>query len=101
MKKYNIAADDPEYYPRYLADTDINLILSGHAHRGQFRFFGRGFYAPGKGFFPKLTSGVYDNRLVISRGLANTIKLPRINNPEDLVIVDTISNCTKKRRVML
>ncbi len=78
----------PEYYPRYLADTDIDLILSGHTHGGQWRIFGHGIYSPGQGLFPKLTSGVYDDRLVISRGLANTIRAPRINNPTELVIVN-------------
>ncbi len=78
----------PEYYSRYLSHTSIDLILSGHAHGGQWRIFGRGFYAPGQGFFPKLTSGVHDGRLVISRGLANMVKLPRILNPKELVIVD-------------
>ncbi len=78
----------PEYYPLCLADTDIDLILSGHSHGGQWRIFGHGIYSPGQGFFPKLTSGVHDARLVISRGLANTIRAPRINNPPELVILD-------------
>ena len=75
----------PEYYPEYLAGRDIDLILSGHAHGGQWRFFGRGVYAPGQGLWPKLTAGVHDGRLVISRGLANTAGFPRINNPMEIV----------------
>ncbi|MCD8398817.1 MAG: metallophosphoesterase [Lachnospiraceae bacterium] len=78
----------PEYYPKYVRKTSADIVLSGHAHGGQWRFFGHGIYAPGQGMFPELTSGVHENRLVISRGLANTAKIPRFFNPTELVIVD-------------
>ncbi len=77
----------PEYYPKYLKERNIDIILSGHAHGGQWRIFGQGIYAPGQGIFPKLTSGVHDGRLVISRGLANHNKIPRIFNPPEIVVV--------------
>ena len=77
----------PEYYPQYLRERKIELTLSGHAHGGQIRLFGQGLFAPGQGFFPKLTSGVTDGRLVISRGLANCAKVPRLWNPTELVYV--------------
>lgn len=78
----------PEYYPKYLAGRDIGLVLSGHAHGGQWRFFGRGIYAPGQGIFPKYTSGMYDSRLIVSRGLRSTFPIPRINNPTELIFID-------------
>ena len=78
----------PEYYPRYIKNTDIDLIVSGHAHGGQWRFFGRGVYAPGQGLFPKYTAGVHDNRFVISRGLKQTAIPPRIFNPREIVVID-------------
>ncbi len=78
----------PEYYPRYLSQLPINLILSGHAHGGQWRIGNRGIYAPGQGWFPKLTSGVIDGRLVIGRGLSNTTWIPRFFNPREIVVVD-------------
>ena len=78
----------PEYYPKYIKNTPIDLIVSGHAHGGQWRFFGRGVFAPGQGLFPKYTSGVYDNRLVVSRGLKRTLIPPRIFNPCEIVIID-------------
>ena len=59
----------PEYYGKYLSEYDIDLVVSGHAHGGQWRFFGRGVFAPGQGLFPKYTSGVYDNKLIVSRGM--------------------------------
>lgn len=80
----------PEYYPRYLARRPIELVLSGHAHGGQWRLFDRGVYCPGQGLFPRLTSGVVDNRLVISRGLANHTLIPRLNNPPELVYLEGI-----------
>ncbi|HPE95528.1 MAG TPA: metallophosphoesterase, partial [Bacillota bacterium] len=78
----------PEYYDEYIKPLPIALTLAGHAHGGQIRLFGRGLFAPGQGVFPKYTSGVYDNRLVVSRGLSNTAKLiPRLWNSPELVYI--------------
>ena len=79
----------PEYYP--LIPKGIELILSCHAHGGQWRFFNpvkgrsQGVFAPGQGIFPKWTRGVYDGRLVVSAGLANTAWAPRLFNPTEVV----------------
>ena len=81
----------PEYFPTYLADRDIDLVLSGHAHGGQWRLFGRGLVAPGQGLLPKLTSGIHPGvrgKLVISRGMGNGTWIPRINNPCEVVIIE-------------
>lgn len=78
----------PEYYEKYLKDLEIDLIVCGHAHGGQWRFFGRGVFAPGQGLLPKYTSGVIDGRAVISRGLKRSRKIPRIFNKPELVIID-------------
>ncbi len=78
----------PEYYPIYLADKEIDLIVCGHAHGGQWRIFNRGVYAPGQGLFPKYTSGVIGGNCVISRGLGDHTKIPRIFNPRELVIIE-------------
>lgn len=78
----------PEYFNRYLRPFDIDMIVSGHAHGGQWRFFGRGVYAPDQHLFPKYTSGVHENRLVISRGVVNTVPFaPRFFNPCEVVTV--------------
>ena len=88
--KYRILlCHHPEYYPAYLKNRNIDLILSGHAHGGQFRFFGRGVFAPGQGILPKYTSGAHDGRFVISRGLCNTAKpIPRLFNPTEVVFIN-------------
>ncbi|MBQ8173896.1 MAG: metallophosphoesterase [Clostridia bacterium] len=79
----------PEYYTRYIHEKDIPLTVSGHAHGGQWEFFGRGVFAPGQGLFPRYTAGMYDSRLLVSRGLAiGSPGIPRINNPRELAIVD-------------
>ena len=78
----------PEYYAKYLRDKDVDLVLAGHAHGGQWRLFGRGLYAPDQGIFPKYTSGVHEGRLVISRGTANTGgMIPRLFNPREVVCI--------------
>lgn len=77
----------PEYWARYIRPLPIELTLSGHAHGGQIRLFGRGLYAPGQGLLPRYTAGVYENRLVVSRGLANTTVVPRLCNPTEMVYV--------------
>ena len=76
----------PEYYPK-LRQYPIDLILSGHCHGGQIRVRNRGVFAPGQGLFPKYHHGVYDGRLVVSSGCANTASIPRFGNEPEVVIL--------------
>jgi len=78
----------PHYYDRYLKETDVDLVLSGHAHGGQWRIFGRGVFAPHQGLFPKYTSGIHDGRHIISRGAVNNTKMiPRFFNPCEVLSI--------------
>ena len=77
----------PEYFP--LIPRVVDLMLSGHAHGGQWRFFGHGVWSPGQGFLPRWTKGVYEGRLVVSAGLANTASVPRLFNPCEVVYVES------------
>lgn len=77
----------PEYYEPYLKDRNINLILSGHAHGGQIRIRNQGIYAPGQGLFPKYTKGIYDGKLIVTTGAANTASVPRWGNPCEVVMI--------------
>ncbi len=81
----------PEMYRDYVSGRDIDLTLCGHAHGGQIQIAGHGLYAPGQGFFPKLTHGLYDNgKMLLSRGMTNGAKprVPRIGNPCELIILN-------------
>ena len=81
----------PEYYEPYIRPLSIDLTLAGHAHGGQWRFFGRGVYAPGQGLFPRYTAGLYEERLLVSRGMANASKgIPRLNNRPELLVLDLV-----------
>lgn len=88
----------PEYYDQY-SRYQHDLVLSGHAHGGQWRLPGliNGLYAPHQGLFPDYAGGLYEyegGTLVVSRGLDRWgIKLPRIFNRPELVIIEVIGNC--------
>ena len=77
----------PEYYEQYVKNNGIDIIVSGHAHGGQWRIFGIGVYAPGQGLFPKYTSGVHDGCFVITKGLKKNW-IPRFFNRKEIVIIE-------------
>ena len=78
----------PEVYRDHVAGRNIDFTVCGHAHGGQIQLFGRGLYAPGQGFFPKLTHGIHDGgHMMISRGMSNGTRAPRINNPYELILL--------------
>ena len=87
--KYKILLSHrPELYEPYLKERNIDLIVSGHAHGGQMRLFGKAIFAPNQGFFPKYTDGLYDGKFLVSPGLENTRKwIPRIGNPKKFYIL--------------
>lgn len=83
----------PEYISTY-ADSGVDLIISGHAHGGQWRipwFIDNGVYAPNQGVFPEYTGGLYkfnNTQLLVSRGLdKQSVELPRIFNRPEIVIL--------------
>lgn len=82
-----ILSHHPEYWP-LLKDENIDLILSGHAHGGQWRFFGHGVWSPGQSWWPRYTKGVYEGKLVVSAGLSNTTWVPRLFNPTEVVYIE-------------
>ncbi len=78
----------PEHYKKHLKNKNLDLVLSGHAHGGQCRPFGIPLYAPGQGLFPHYTSGLYDGKLIVGRGLSDVRALPRLFNPIEIVVID-------------
>lgn len=81
----------PETFDAYVME-DIDLVLSGHAHGGQFRLpFIGGVVAPNQGFFPKYNAGVYaknNTTMIVSRGIGNSIIPVRFNNRPEIVVVE-------------
>lgn len=81
----------PELFETYVA-CGVDLVLSGHAHGGQFRLpFIGGLIAPDQGLFPKYDSGPYTDgitNMVVSRGLGNSIIPFRFNNRPEVVLVE-------------
>jgi Predicted phosphohydrolases len=90
-----LLAHRPEAFPQYAAHG-FDLVLSGHAHGGLWRvpWILKGFAAPNQGFFPKYTSGIYEEgntAMVVSRGLAReSTRIPRLFNTVELVVVDIL-----------
>jgi len=74
----------------YYAGAGIDLVFSGHAHGGQFRFpILGGLVAPGQGWFPEYDAGLYqvqNTRMVVSRGLGNSAFPFRLNNRPEIVL---------------
>lgn len=96
---YNILlAHQPEQIDELLGykSKSFDLILSGHAHGGQWRIphiLDQGLYAPDQGLFPDYTTGMYtygNTVHIISRGLAKPprmIFIPRIFNRPELSVI--------------
>ena len=77
-------------------NSAFDLVLSGHAHGGQWRIphlLDQGLYAPDQGILPHYTTGMYnygDTVHIISRGLAKPprmIFIPRIFNRPELSVI--------------
>lgn len=81
----------PELIDAY-ARTNVDLVLCGHAHGGQFRLpILGGLVALGQGILPEYDSGLYqkDNtQMIVSRGIGNSVIPIRFNNRPELVVVE-------------
>lgn len=80
----------PELFKTY-AKSGFDIAFCGHAHGGQIRLpFIGGLFSPHQGLFPKYTSGVHQKgsfKMVISRGLGNSVFPFRIFNRPEIVKV--------------
>lgn len=103
--KLNSLADDessymillshrPELFESY-AHCNIDLVLSGHAHGGQFRLpFIGGLIAPNQGIFPKYDAGLFtkgNTNMIVSRGLGNSIIPIRFNNRPEVIVIELLN----------
>ena len=81
----------PELFEVY-ADNKMDLVLSGHAHGGQFRLpFVGGLVAPNQGLFPKYDAGLYteeNTNMIVSIGIGNSILPFRFNNRPEVILIE-------------
>lgn len=75
------------YWVREYPALPVDLILCGHAHGGIVRLpFLGGLLGQGRIWFPDYDAGLYESgsyRMLVSRGLGNSVAIPRFwNNPE-------------------
>ena len=88
-----VLAHEPQYFARY-AGTGVDLVLSGHAHGGQFRLpFVGGIVAPDQEFLPEYTAGEYymdGTEMIVSRGLGNSVIPARLFNYPEIVCVELV-----------
>ncbi len=87
-----LVAHRPEMIEDYL-DYDFDLVVSGHAHGGQWRIPGilNGLYAPDQGLLPEYAAGRYEYEgtvHIVSRGLSReNLPIPRIFNRPELSVI--------------
>lgn len=81
----------PELFDVY-SENSVDLVLSGHAHGGQFRLpFIGGLAAPNQGLFPKYDAGLYtegNTNMLVSRGIGNSIFPFRFNNRPEVILIE-------------
>jgi uncharacterized protein len=84
-----LLAHHPADFEDYVG-IGVDLVLTGHVHGGQFRFFGVGLVSPDEGLFPTYHAGVHsqaNTTMVISRGLGESILPLRLFNGPELVVI--------------
>lgn len=92
-----VLAHKPQYFP-YYQKARWDIVVCGHAHGGQIRFKNQALYAPGQGFFPAYTNGVYhaDNTtMVVSRGMGNSSIPCRIGNRPHMPLLIFCADATR------
>lgn len=90
VNNFHVVLSHQPQYPKEYAATGADLVISGHAHGGQWQVFGQGVFAPGQGLRPRYTRGAYSlgqTTLVVSPGLMRNY-LPRFFNPPTLVVIE-------------
>ena len=75
------------YWVKKYPALPVDLILCGHAHGGIIRLpFAGGLLGQGRVWFPDYDAGLYESgsyRMLVSRGIGNSVAIPRfLNNPE-------------------
>ena len=84
-------AHEPQYISDYAA-AGADYVITGHAHGGQMILPGIGpLVAPDQGFKPEFTDGVIEKdgtKMIISRGIGNSVIPVRLFNYPEIVVID-------------
>lgn len=77
------------YWMEKYPELPVQLILCGHAHGGIMRIPGiGGLLGTDRTLFPDYEAGKYDNgryTMIVSRGIGNSVALPRLFNRPEIV----------------
>lgn len=102
-QKMNDAAPDAfkillghrNYWMTEYPELPVDLIFCGHAHGGLIRIPGvGGLIGTDRRLFPDFDAGQFNNgryTLIVSRGLGNSVSIPRIFNRPEIVCVELSS----------
>lgn len=106
-QKMNDAAPDAfkillghrNYWMTEYPELPVDLIFCGHAHGGLIRIPGvGGLIGTDRRLFPDFDAGEYNNgryTLIVSRGLGNSVPIPRVFNRPEIVCVELSSACAR------
>lgn len=88
---YAVLLGHRNYWAEEYPALPVDLILCGHAHGGLIRLPGvGGLISTDRTLFPDYDGGMYDcggYTLIVSRGLGNSVSVPRLFNRPELVCV--------------
>ena len=88
---FKILLGHRNYWMTEYPELPVDLILSGHAHGGLVRIPGvGGLIGTDRHLFPDFVDGQFYNgsyTMIVSRGLGNSVPLPRIFNRPEIVCV--------------
>ena len=88
---FKILLGHRNYWMEKYPELPVDLILCGHAHGGLVRIPGiGGLIGTDRHLFPDFVEGKFDNgnyTMIVSRGLGNSVPIPRIFNRPEIVCV--------------
>lgn len=92
---FKILLGHRNYWMTEYPELPVDLIFCGHAHGGLIRIPGvGGLIGTDRRLFPDFDAGEYNNgryTLIVSRGLGNSVPIPRVFNRPEIVCVELSS----------